>query len=64
MSWTTIRISKKTVKHLEDLKKKLGVDTLEAVVQHLLRERRKSILELAFGKDAGRISLFTEQDRG
>jgi len=60
----TIRISKKTLKHLEDLKKKLGVDTFEDVVLHLLRERRKSILELALGKDAGRISAFTEQDRG
>jgi hypothetical protein len=59
-----MRLSKTTLKELESLKEKLGAETLEDVIQHLLKERRRSIIRSAFGKDAGRISPFTEDDRG
>ena len=64
MSITTMRLSKRTLKELESLKEKLGADTLEDVVQHLLREQRRRAIKSLFGKDAGRISPFTEEDRG
>jgi len=64
MSVTTMRISKSTLKELESLKEKLGADTLEDVIQHLLRERRRRVIRSVFGKDADRISPFSEEDRG
>ncbi len=64
MSVTTMRITKRTLKELENLKDKLGADTLEDVIQHLLRERRRRVIKSIFGRDAGRIAPFTEEDRG
>ncbi len=64
MSITTMRLSKRTLKELESLKEKLGADTLEDVIQHLLREQRRRAIRSLFGQDAGRISPFTEEDRG
>lgn len=64
MSITTMRLSKRTLKELESLKEKLGAGTLEDVVQHLLREQRRRAIKSLLGKDAGRISPFTEEDRG
>lgn len=64
MSVTTMRVSKSTLRELESLKKKLGVNTLEDVIQYLLRERHKRVIKTVFGKDATRILPFTEKDRG
>jgi len=64
MSVTTMRISKGTLKELESLKEKLEAATLEDVIQHLLRERRRRVIKSVFGEDADRISLFTGEDRG
>ncbi len=64
MSATTMRLSKRTLRELENLKEKLGAETLEAVIQHLLQERRRRVIRSVFGKDAGKISPFTEVDRG
>ena len=64
MSVTTMRLSKRTLKELENLKEKLRADTLEDVIQHLLRERRRRVIRSVFGKDAGRVSPFSEEDRG
>jgi hypothetical protein len=59
-----MRLSKRTLRELENLKQKLGAETLEDVIQHLLKERRKRVIKSLFGKDAGKISPFTEADRG
>lgn len=64
MSASTMRISKRTLRELEELKQKLGAVTLEDVIQHLLKERRRRKIRSVFGKDASRISHFTEADRG
>lgn len=64
MSATTMRLSKRTLRELENLKEKLRAETLEDVIQHLLKERRKRIIKSLFGMDAGKISPFTETDRG
>ena len=60
---TTIRVSVKTVKRLENLKKALGVKSLEEVIITLLNERRKKIARDFFGIDKDKISKFTEEDR-
>jgi hypothetical protein len=64
MSVTTVRVSRSTLKELESLKEKVGAVTLEDVIQHLLRERRRRVIKSILGKDAGRISSFKEEDRG
>lgn len=64
MSATTMRLSKRTLRELENLKEKLGAETLEDVIQQLLKERRRRIIKSLFGKDAGKISPFIEADRG
>jgi predicted CopG family antitoxin len=61
---TTIRVSKKTAETLENLREKLGAESLDATIQSLIKKQRKAILERSFGADKGRIKPFTETDRG
>jgi predicted CopG family antitoxin len=61
---TTIRVSKKTAETLENLREKLGAESLDETIQSLVKKRRKAILEGSFGADKGRIKPFTETDRG
>jgi len=60
---TTIRVSINTAKKLEDLKKQLGVRSIEEVILMLIKERRKRIAKSYFGVDKGKISPFKEEDR-
>lgn len=62
-SSTTIRISRKTLNLLDELKKRFNVKTYEEVVLRLIREYRRRIVEEYFGVDRGRISSFNEEDR-
>lgn len=64
MSVTTMRLSKRTLKELENLKERLHADTLEDVILHLLKEQRRRVIRSIFGKDVGKVSPFTEEDRG
>ncbi len=61
---TTIRVSKQTAETLENLRKKLGVQSLDETIQTLVKERRKAILEKTFGAARGQGTPFTEADRG
>jgi superfamily I DNA and RNA helicase len=61
---TTIRVSRKTAKTLENLREKLGAENLDETIQALVKKQRKAILEKSFGKDHNRIKPFTEADRG
>jgi hypothetical protein len=61
---TTIRVSKKTAETLEHLREKLGAQSLDEAIQALIKKQRKAILEKSFGADRGRITSFTEVDRG
>ncbi len=61
---TTIRVSKKTAETLENLREKLGAESLDETIQSLVKKQRKAILEVSFGADKGRIKPFTENDRG
>ena len=61
---TTIRVSKKTVETLENLREKLGAESLDETIQSLVRKQRKAVLEKSFGLDKNRIKPFTETDRG
>ena len=61
---TTIRVSKRTVKALEQLKRQQGFRSLDEVIRWLLLERRRMLARRFFGVDEGKISAFTEADRG
>ena len=61
---TSIHISKKTAEDLNQLREKLGVESLDEVIQFLIRKHRSAILERSFGVDRGKIKPFSEEDRG
>ncbi|MGD0071034.1 MAG: VapB-type antitoxin [Candidatus Bathyarchaeia archaeon] len=61
---TTIRVSKKTAETLENLREKLGAESLDEAIQSLVKKQRKAILQKSFGADRDRIKPFTEADRG
>ncbi len=61
---TTIRVSKKTVESLENLREKLKAESLDETIQALMRRQRKIILDKAFCVDQGKMKSFTEGDRG
>jgi predicted CopG family antitoxin len=63
-STTTIRVSKKTAETLENLREKLGAESLDETIQSLVKKQRKAVLEKSFGIDKNRIKPFTEIDRG
>ena len=50
---TTIRVSKKTAETLENLREKLGAQSLDEAIQTLVKKQRKAILEKSFGADRG-----------
>jgi hypothetical protein len=64
MDTTTIRVSKKTVKTLEQMREKLNAQNLDETIQLLVKRQRQTILEKGFGIARNRIKPFTEEDRG
>jgi len=60
---TTVKVEKDVVEELENLKKKLGLKSVNSVISHLIKEYKMRRLDSIFGADRGRISSFTEEDR-
>ena len=61
---TTIRVSKKTVEALENIRENLKAQSLDETIQSLIKKQRKAFLDEVFGIDSGKITSFTEADRG
>ncbi|MCD6095361.1 MAG: VapB-type antitoxin [Thermoprotei archaeon] len=61
---STIRISKRTLRLLDELKEKFGAKSYEDVILKLILEYRRRIIEEYFGVDRDRITEFSEEDRG
>jgi len=61
---TTIRVSKQTAEALENIRESLKAESLDEAIQSLIKKQRKAFLEQIFGIDRGKISSFTEEDRG
>jgi len=61
---TTIRVSKKTAEALENIRENLKAESLDEAIQSLIKKQRKAFLDKAFGIDRGKITSFTEEDRG
>jgi hypothetical protein len=64
MGSTTVKVSKETVRQLATLQRGLHTRTLEETIRLLLKRHRKELLDEAFGADRGRVSSFSEDDRG
>ncbi len=64
MSSTTLKVSRRTLKELEEIRRRTGTKSLEETLRFILNERKARYLKQAFGADKGRISPFTEVDRG
>ncbi|RLG88525.1 MAG: VapB-type antitoxin [Thermoprotei archaeon] len=64
LSYTTIKVSKKTLKQLDELKKRFGSKTYEETILRLIEEYKKKMIEEYFGIDRGKITSFSEEDRG
>jgi hypothetical protein len=64
MQSTTVKVSKETVRQLAALQKGLHARTLEETIHLLLKRHRKELLDEAFGADRGKVSGFSEDDRG
>ncbi len=60
---TTIRVERRVVEELEEIKKKTGLKSLNDVVDFLIRQYKTAKLEQFFGIDKKRISKYTEGDR-
>ena len=61
---TTVKVSRETVRKLAALQRSLHAASMDETIGILVRRHRKEILESAFGVDKGRVSPFTERDRG
>ena len=64
MESTTVKVSKETVRQLAALRQGLHARTLEDTIHLLLKKHRKELLDEAFGADRGKVSSFSEDDRG
>lgn len=61
---TTVKISRNTLSELERLREEFSAKSIDETVRVLIRERRRRLLAGVFGSDKGRLSSFTEEDRG
>ncbi|GEM_PF-1719835 len=61
---TTIRISRSTLRMLEDLKRRKKARNYDELIRMIILELRNRKLEAHFGIDKEKISRFTEEDRG
>ena len=59
---TSLRISRETLRALEQLRATFGTQSADETIRKLLRERRSRALSWMFGSGRGRISPFTEAD--
>jgi len=60
---TTVKVERGVAKELEKLKKKMGLKSINSVIEVLIKEHKMRKLDNVFGVDRGRISSFTEEDR-
>jgi len=63
-AYTTIKVSRRTIKMLEEFREKFNSSSYEEVILKLIQEYKKNIIEKYFGVDRGRIKAFSEEDRG
>jgi len=63
-SSATIKVSKTTMTELENLRKQLNARSMDEIIKLLIKRHKMQALRAALGTDTGRLSPFTEEDRG
>ena len=63
-STTTVKVSKATLSELEKLREQLKARSLDDAIKSLIKKHRLQVLQAALGADRGKITAFTEEDRG
>ncbi len=61
---TTVKVSRNTLSELERLREEFNAKSIDETLRALIRERRRKILAAVFGSDKGRLTPFSEADRG
>ena len=61
---TTVRVSRDTLRMLEKFRDKLNVESLDEAIRTLILRHRKAVIDKMLGLDRGRLTPFTEEDRG
>ena len=59
-----MKVSRSTLSELERLRDEFDAKSIDETVRTLIRERRRRLLAGVFGFDKGRVTAFTERDRG
>ncbi|QQG48413.1 MAG: hypothetical protein HY247_06630 [archaeon] len=62
--WTNIEISRETLGELTSLQRSYGSSTLDETIRLLVHRYKQDVLKSISGADKGKITSFTEQDRG
>jgi len=60
---TSIRVSRETLRDLEQLRQAFQAQTAEETIRKLIRERRSAALTRLIGSGKGKVSAFSEADR-
>jgi|Deesub1362A_J573_1020465.scaffolds.fasta_scaffold01026_3 hypothetical protein len=60
---TTVKVERDVANELENLKKKLGLRSINSVIEYLIKEYKMRKLNHVFGVDRDKINSFSEEDR-
>jgi len=60
---TSVRVSRETLRDLEQIRIAFNVRTADEAIRKLIRERRSRALERLIGSGQGKLRRFTEADR-
>jgi hypothetical protein len=60
---SSIRVSRETVRELEQLRQAFQTQTAEETIRKLIRERRSLAISRMIGSGKGKVRAFTEADR-
>jgi len=60
---TSVRVSRETLRDLEQIRAAFNVRTADDAIRKLIRERRSRALERLIGSGKGKLHRFTEADR-
>jgi len=60
---TSVRVSRETLRDLEQIRAAFRVRTADEAIRQLIRERRSRALDRLIGSGKGKLHGFTEADR-
>ena len=60
---TTVKVSKDNARRLAALQRSLHAKSMDETIEILVKQRRKELLDAAFGSDSVKSREFKEEDR-